>query len=484
MANITSKTVTSNFLWRFLERCGAQGVSTVVSIILARLLEPEAYGTIALVTVITTFLQVFVDSGMATSLVQKKNADDVDFSTVFYFNLGVCVLLYGGVFVSAPLIARFYEDAALTPVIRVLSLTLVISGLRNVQQAYISKHMLFRRYFFATLSSTTVSAVVGIWMAYQGYGVWALVGQVLSDKLIGTVVLWVTVRWRPRWVFSFERLKGLFSFGWKLLASGLLETAYKDVRQLIIGKLYTSQDLAFYNKGNQLPHLITGNVNTAIDSVLLPTMSQVQDSREEVKRITRRAMKTSTYVMAPLLIGMAATADVFIPLLLTEKWVFAIPYLRIFCITSLFYPIHTANLNAIKAMGRSDLFLKLEIIKKVIGVIILLATMWFGPFVMALSALLASLSGQIINSWPNKRLLGYSYLEQLWDIAPGLLMGAVMGGCVWVLGVVLPLPAIVTLIIQVACGAVIYIGGSALLRLEAFRYCWGQLRSYIGKKRA
>ena len=476
--------VMSNFLWRLAERFGAQGVAFVVSIVLARLLAPEAYGTIALVTVFTQILNVFIDSGFGNALIQKKDADDLDFSTVFYFNIAICVLLYLGMFLAAPLIAKFYNDASLTPVVRVLSLTLIISGVKNVQQAYVSRTMQFKRFFFATLGGTIGAAVIGIAMAYFGFGVWALVAQQIFNATVDTLILWITVKWRPKWMFSWQRLKGLFSFGWKLLASSLLDTVYSDLRQLIIGKMYTKTDLAQYNRGKQLPDLLVNNIDTSINSVLLPAMSQVQDNPERVKNMTRRAMKTSTYVIAPVMMGLAFTAESVIHLILTEKWLPCVPFLRIFCITYMFYPVNTTNLNAIKAMGRSDLFLKLETIKKVIGLIVLLGTMWFGVMAMAYSLLFTSITSQIINSWPNKKLLDYSYPEQIRDILPGILLAVFMGCCVYPVKWI-GFSDLLTLFIQVVMGACIYIGGSALLKLEGFRYLWEQLKPVwrkIGKK--
>ena len=472
--------VLPNFFWRLAERFGAQGVALVVSIILARLLVPEVYGTIALVTVFTQILNVFVDSGFGNALIQKKDADDLDFSTVFYFNIAVCLLLYVGVFLAAPWIAKFYNDLALTPVVRVLSLTLIISGVKNVQQAYVSRTMQFKRFFFATLGGTIGAAVIGIAMAYFGFGVWALVAQQIFNATVDTLILWITVKWRPKWMFSWQRLKGLFSFGWKLLASSLLDTVYSDLRQLIIGKLYTSSDLAQYNRGKQLPDLLVNNIDTSINSVLLPAMSQVQDDSARVKSMTRRAMKTSTYVIAPIMMGLAFTAEFVIRLLLTEKWMPCVPFLRIFCITYLFYPVHTANLNAIKAMGRSDLFLKLEIVKKMVGLIVLLSTMWFGVMAMAYSLLFTSITSQIINSWPNQKLLDYSYPEQIRDILPGILLAVLMGCCVYPIQW-LGLPDVVTLLIQVPLGAVIYIGVSAVLCLDSYKYVMKEIQPYLKK---
>ena len=408
-----------------MERTGSQSVSFVVSIILARLLAPEAYGTIALITVFTALLQVFINSGLGVALIQKKDADDLDFSTVFYFNIALCLVLYGLLCLSAPLIADFYELPELTPLIKTLGLTLVISGVNNIQQSYVSKTMQFRRFFFATLGGTLFSAVIGIVLAYKGYGVWALVVQKLTNDAVNTAILWITVKWRPRWMFSCKRLKGLFSYGWKMLVSALLDAGYRDLRQLIIGKMYTATDLAYYNKGNQLPSLLVANINSSIDSVLLPTLAAEQDDCTRVKSMTRRAIKTSTYIMMPMMMGLAVCAEPLIRLLLTEKWMSCVLFLRVFCFTYAFHPIHTANLNAIKAMGRSDLFLKLEILKKSVGLVALLATMFISVEAMAYSLLVTTFASQAINAWPNKKLLGYSYLEQFKDMLPQILLSCV-----------------------------------------------------------
>ena len=332
MENDLKGKAVSSLFWRFLERCGAQGVSFVVSIVLARLLAPEVYGLIALVTVFTAILQVFVDSGMANALIQKKDADDLDFSSVFFFNMFMCIALYLLLFFCAPLISSFYGNPELTPVIRVLGITLLISGVKNVQQAYVSRTLQFKRFFFATLGGTIGAAVIGIAMAYMGFGVWALVAQSLFNAAVDTMILWVTVRWRPRLQFSFARLKELLRYGWKLLASALLHTVYTNLRSLIIGKLYTAEDLAYYDKGQSFPTLIVSNINASIDSVLLPTMSGVQDDRDAVKAITRRSIVTSSYLMWPMMVGLAVVAKPLVVLLLTEKWLAAVPFLQINCL--------------------------------------------------------------------------------------------------------------------------------------------------------
>lgn len=477
--SLKKKTI-GGFIWRFAERCGAQGVQFVVSLVLARILTPNDYGTVALIMVFINVLGVFINSGMGAALIQKKNADDLDYSSLFYFNMFMCVTLYAIMFFCAPLIAKFYDKPELVALTRVISLTFIVSGVKGIQNAYVSKHLLFKRFFFSTLGGTIVSAVVGILFAYMRYGAWAIVAQSLSNNIIDTLILWITVKWRPKFMFSFKRLKGLFSYGWKLLLSGLLDTGYNQLRSLIIGKVYSSTDLAYYDKANNFPSMIITNVNSSIDSVLLPSMSSVQDSKESVKGMTRRSMKTSTYVMAPLLMGLAACGQSVISILITDKWLPSYPFMVIFCITYMFYPVHTANLNAIKAMGRSDIFLKLEIIKKIVGIVAILVTFKISVMAMAYSLLVTSVLSQIINSWPNKKLMNYSYLEQLKDILSGIGLAAFMGGCVYCVNF-LHLSNWLTLIIQVPLGAVIYIGLSALLKLESFTYCWNMVKPIISK---
>lgn len=480
MGKSDKNSVVINFIWRFAERCGAQLVTFIVSIVLARILSPEDYGQIALITVFTTIMQVFVDSGLGLALIQKKDADDLDFSSVFYFNFVVCLVLYAVMFVAAPFIASFYKDTTLTPIIRVISLTIVISGVKGIQQSYVSRNMLFKRFFFSTLGGTIFSAFLGIGLAYAGFGVWAIVSQQLSNTTIDTLILWLTVKWRPKKMFSWKRLKSLLSFGWKMLVSSLLDTVYNNIRSLIIGRMYSSSDLAYYNQGNQFPHTIVDNIDSSIDSVLLPSMSSAQDDSVRVKVMARRSIKISTYIMAPMMMGLAFCAVPIVKLVLTDKWLPCVPFLRIFCITYMFYPIHTANLNAIKAMGRSDYFLKLEIAKKIVGLGLLFSTMWFGVLVMAYSLLVNSVLSQIINSWPNRKLLNYGYLEQLKDILLGIALAVFMGFCVSLIGL-LHLSNGITLLIQIPFGAAVYIGMSAILHLESYEYLLDMVRQLLKK---
>ena len=467
--------IISSFIWRLLERYSSQGVNFIVSIILARKLGPEAYGIITLATVFIAILQVFVEKGFGTALVQKKEADDCDFSSVFFFNLCVCIILYCILFLVAPVIASYYGLYELTSIIRALGLILITSGLKNVQQAYVSRNLLFKKFFFSTTIATFCGGFVGIYMAYHGFGAWALVVQTLLSELAGTLVLWITVEWRPKLLFSWDRLLVLISFGWKLLVSSLIDTVYNKLRDLIIGKRYTTDDLAFYNKGNQLTSVLVINICTAIDSVLFPTIAKVQDDKERVKDLTRKSIQLSTFVIMPMMVGVAVCAEPIIRLLLTETWVPCVPYLRIACVSYAVYMIHTANLNAITAIGRSDVFLKLEIIKKAIGIITIALTINYGPLVLACSGLVATFASLFVNCYPNKRLLAYGFLEQMKDISPSIVAACLMG-CIVSSVALLNLSDIVMLIIQIPLGIVSYIVISKAFKIWSLDYIFEIIR--------
>lgn len=473
--------VISNLFWRFAERFGAQLVTFAVTIVLARLLDPSLHGTIVEVTAITTILMVFVDAGMGNALIQKKDPDDLDFSSVFYFNLVFCLFLYLLLFLAAPWIAVLYKEPTLTPIVRILGLTVVVAGVKNVQQAYVSKTLQFKRFFFATLGGTLFSAALGITLAYLRYGVWALVAQQLSNVTVNTVILWFTVGWRPKRMFSLERLKALLAYGWKLLAAQLLDTVYLKLYPLIIGARFQADDTAFFDRGQNWPNLLVENVNASIDSVLLPVLAAEQDHRTQVREITRRAIKTSTFVMMPLMAGLAVCAEPLVRWLMTEKWLPCVPYMQVFCVIYALYPLHTANLNAIKAMGRSDVFLKLEIAKKLLETGILLVTVRLGVFYMALGQLCLGLIAQLLNAWPNRKLLDYAYGQQLRDIAPAVLLSLLMAACVYPV-TKLGLGDLLTLLIQVSLGVLVYAGGAYLFKVDSFRYALNTIKHVFHRK--
>ena len=475
-----NKTVMSNVLWRFLEKFGAEIVTFVVGVILARLLEPKVYGTIALVTVFSTLLSVLVDSGFGTALIQKKEVDDLDYSTVFWFNMVMSIVVYLVLFFLAPFIASYYEMPELKLIVRIQCIQILISGLNNIQSSYVAKNMMFKKFFFSTLTGTIGSAVVGVAIAYMGCAVCARVGQTLSISLFNALVLFFTINWRPKFMFSFERMKSMFSFGWKLLVSSMLNRAYNELRQLIIGKMYSTADLAYYNRGRSYPNLVVNQIITAIDSVLLSAMSKEQKNRENIKNMTRRSISVCTYVMFPMMAGLAVCSEPLVALLLTEKWLPAVPYMQIASIICAFTPMQTANLNAIKALGRSDLFLKLEVIKKVYGLIILLLTFRISVMAMAWSMLVTTVLGLLVNSFPNKKLLDYTFHDQIKDVFPSLVMTLVMAVVTYSIHF-LKLNDWLTLLIQVPLGAGIYFGLSIMTQNETFTFLFETVSGMLSK---
>ena len=468
--------VFNGFLWRLFERIGAQSVSFVVSIVLARILGPTVYGTIALVTVVMTVLQVFTDGGFGNALIQKKDSDDLDFSTVFFFNVVFSCLIYLFLFLCAPLISNFYSNKELTPIVRVLGINLLISSVKNIQQAYVTKNMIFKKFFFATLGGTIGAAIIGISFALLGFGVWALVLQGLFNVAVDTIILWITVKWRPKKQFSFRRLSSLFSYGWKLLVSSLVNTGFAELRQLIIGKKYSADDLAYYSKGRSFPQLIVSNVYSAVDSVSFSAMASLQDQKEQLRNVTRRVITVNAFVMIPMLIGMAAIADTMINVLLGDDWAFSIPFVRIFCFSNLFYPINVSNRNVLRSLGRSDLLLRNEIICDSVGLVTILLTMNISVLAISLGVLVSALFGVIINSWDSKRLIGYSFFLELKDISKTLLLALFMGSIVFFMQN-LRLPVVLLLVLQLMVGAIIYLAGAWALKLEELQFGIGLIKN-------
>lgn len=481
--------VISSLLWKFLERIGTQGVQFVVAIVLARLLSPADFGLIALVTVFVTIANVFVQSGLNTALIQKKNADNLDFSTVFYSCLALAVVLYLGLFFGAPLIAKFYNNQVeLIPVIRVLGVILPLGALNSIQEAYVARNMMFKKLFYRSIGAIIPAGIIGVVCAYLGFGIWSLVAQQLSNALLICVIMWFTVKWRPSLSFSFERWKGLFSFGWKLLCSALLDTFYRNIRDLVIGKLFTPADLGFYNRGDQFPKIIIANINSSIQSVLLPSLSTVQDDRARLKSLARRSIKTSSFLILPMMTGLAAVAKPLTLVVLGEKWLPAVPFIQICCFSYAFWPIHTTNLSAINAVGRSDVFLKLEIIKKCYGLAVLALAIWLfrSPIGIAMSAAITAPLGSFVNAYPNKKLLNYGFIEQMKDFVPSFLLSLPMGVIVYFGGDFLTdslgVSPILLLIVSVVVGLLLYLGLAKILRFECLDYLIKTLKEFRNRK--
>lgn len=478
--DISKNKLISSFIWKFAERCGAQIIQFVLQIVLARLLTPEDYGLIGLITVFISISLVFAQSGLGQALVQKKTADKTDFSTVFYFSLAFSIILYIILFLCAPLIAGFYDSPQLTSIVRVLGITVIFGAINSVQQAYVQKTMQFKKFFCSTLGATFASAIVGISMAYDGCGVWALVGQQITTSLFSLIILWFTLDWKPSVIFSIKRMKSLFSFGWKLLCSSLIDTVYNNMYSLIIGKFYSKSDLGYYNRGQQFPMLVVQNINSAIDSVIFPVMSEVQDEKDRLKAMVRRSIVTSTFLIFPAMAGLAAIAKPLVVLLLTEKWLPAVPFIQFCCFIYAFWPTSIANLQAIKAVGRSDIYLKLEIIKKLIGIAGLCASLPFGINCMMWVSCLTTVISSFVNAYPNKKLLNYSYLEQLKDIFPSMALSLLMCGIVLLYNM-LNCHVLIIIGLQLVTGAVVYLGCAKILKFDCLEYMINTVKGMLKK---
>ena len=425
---VNRASILTGFFWTYAERTLAQLFGLIVTIVLARLVTPKEYGIVSIATVFITFLDTFATSGLGNSLIQKKNADNIDYSTVLYFNVAFSLLLYIALFMIAPLIASFYNMSHLCPILRVMGIRLPVAAINSVQQAFVSQNLIFKKFFFATLGGTLISGTFGIYLAYHNFGVWSLVAQYLINVIIDTIILWFTVKWRPKKIFSVNRLKELLSFGWKILVTDLLINIFSNAQDLIIGKKFSTSDLAYSNKGRQFPSLIAANINTSINKVLFPVLAQEQENLNYLKLMVRKSIGVGTYILAPLLIGLAAVAYPLVDLLLTSKWLPSVPYLRIMCIVFLLQPMQTSSIQAFKALGESGLYLKLEIIKKIFGVLVLFLSVFCFSTIMEIfvGLLAAEVFSSILNMPFNKRLIHYSYGEQIQDILPTLIQCGVM----------------------------------------------------------
>ncbi len=481
---MASNTISKGLFWKLSERFGVSGIQFVLQIVLARILSPDHYGVLTLMVIFTNLANIFVQSGFNIALVQNKDVTDEDFSSVFWITLGVAFGIYGILFFTIPFIADFYKMPEIIAPFRVLALILIPGGLNSIQIAKISREFDFRKVFISNVGAVIISGTVGIAVAYGGGGIWALVLQSLTNAVLICVIMWFTVKFRPRFICNISRVKVLFSYGWKLLMSNLLETVYQEIHSLIVGVKYTSSTLGFYDRGKQFPQYIINAVNSAFQAVMLPAMSAKQDSKSEVKAIMRRSVMTSAFVIFPMMAGLAAVAPSVVRLLLTDKWLSCVPYMQIYCITFAVYPVHTCNLQAINAMGRSDLFLCLEIIKKIIGAAALAVAVFCfdSPVAIALTGVITTVISFFVNAYPNKKLIGYSFAEQAKDLMPQIILSGIMCGIIYGFNY-LSLPAALILSLQIVSGVAVYVAGSALLRLDSFGYMLEAVKGVIRKRK-
>lgn len=477
--------IIGNLFWKFAERILAQVVSLVVSVVLARLLLPEDYGAISMVTVFITIANVFVTAGIPSALVQKKDATKEDFSTVFYFNFILSIIIYLVLFVAAPFIAGFYNYPVLSPVLRLMGIRIIVASINSVQHSYVSRHMMFKKYFWSTLFGTLISGVIGVGMAYAGFGVWALAAQYMINTCVDTIVLFFTVKWRPTLFFSWKTTKELFKFGWKILFQGLASAFTVQMKNLIVGKVYSSSDLGYYTKGQQFPQLIVTNINSSISSVMFPAMSNIQEDLYKVKELLRKSVRLSSYIIFPLLTGLGMVATPFISLVLTDKWLPCVPYLRLFCVSQGLAVGMVLRHQALTGIGRSDAFMHEHNISFAFSILLLVLFYRRSVMAIAICDVVSQIAMFFIVMYTSKRFNLYGYKEQIVDLIPILLGCAVMAIPVYFIGL-LPLSNVVMIFLQVLVGGITYLLYSKIFRVEEFEVVLDLLKrvmSVIAKKK-
>jgi len=470
------RVVLTNTIWKLLERFLAQGISFVVSIYIARILIPEDYSVVSIVTIFFTFANLLISSGLNTALIQKKNVDKKDYSTVFTVSVIIAFIMYVVLFVLGKPISVWYDQPLLVPIFRIMTLILPVNAYKSIICAKISSDLQFKKFFFATLGGTLASGIIGIIMAIKGFGAWSLVAQQMTNAIIDTVILAILVPIKLEFKIDRERFKTLFSYGWKILVSSLIGTVYTELNPLFIGLRFTSADLAFYTKGRSFPGLISTVSTNTLSAVLFPVLSKKQDDRHALLEYTRIYIRVASYLAFPLMLGLAVVAENFIYVLLTEKWLSVVPYIRIFCIAFMFDMIHIGNCETIKAMGRSDIYLKIEMIKKIgyfitIGIFLLFAK---SPIHIAFSFIVCALIALIVNSVPNRSLLGYKFRDQISDVLPNLVASIIMGGITYLVGFI-KINHFVLLIVQIIVGFLVYVLISFLQKNKSLIYIFNTI---------
>ncbi|MCM1262175.1 MAG: lipopolysaccharide biosynthesis protein [Butyrivibrio sp.] len=474
--NLKEKTI-KGFVWAYSERFAAYVIQMLVSIILARLIEPEHYGIISIVTVMITFADIFVSSGFGTSLVQKQDADELDFNTAFTCGFIMSCILYGILFISAPYIEKFYKMSELSIVIRIMAIRLPIASINTIQHAKIQKNMEFKKFFFSTLIGTLISAVVGIVLALMGFKIWALVGQYLTNSIIDTIVLLLACRWFPKLQLSISRAKKIMGFGWKVLAQNLIFTLTGNIQTLVIGKRFSSAELAFYDNGVKIPSAVLSNIYGTVGKVIFPALSSIQDDYVKRKNIIRQAVQLCTFILSPVAVGLLVTAEPVITLLYTDKWLPCVPFLQIYCLRFLSRPLTTIAQSATMSVGRSDIILKMEVILN----ICLFSTLFVAVYIfnsvnmIAWGGVIEAGLAVILHTMNLKRIIGYTYKEQMRDTLPSYLSGLIMGIFVYCERAFINNTAVL-LFVQCCTGIIVYVGLAYVINRNSILYIMGLVK--------
>lgn len=464
--SLKKKTVRGTF-WSALDNIANQGVTFLVGLVLARLLTPHEYGLIGYIMILVAVFNSIVDSGFSNALIRKKDAGETDYSTAFIFNLAVSLVMVAAMVLVAVPFSRFFKEPQLVPLVRVMSVIVVINALALIQRTRLVKSVDFKTQTKASLISSVSSGAVGLAMAFGGLGVWSLVGQQISRQLINTVCLWILNRWKPTWRFSWSSFRELFGFGWKLLVSGLIDTVWKEIYQLVIGKFYSTSTLGQYTRGKQFSDIFSSNMTSIVQRVSYPVLSSIQDERERMREGYRKIIRTTMLASFVLLFGLSAVAESLLTVLIGPRWLEAAHYLQIICFAASLYPLHAINLNMLQVQGRSDLFLKLEIVKKIIAVAPLLLGIFIDIDWMLWGSLATSIIAYFLNARYSGTLIGYPIRAQIKDILPSFGVAAAMAACVWPLSL-LSLQPIWMLLVQLCAGATVTIGLCEALRLPEY----------------
>ena len=435
---------------------------------MARILTPEDYGLVGMLAIFIAVSQSLIDSGFSQALIRKQDRSEIDNSTVFYFNIGVGAILYLILFFSAPLIASFYNEPQLVPITRIIGLSLVFNSLVVVQRALLTINLDFKTQAKASFVGVIISGAIGITMAYTGFGVWAIVWQQISNLAVVTVLLWILSRWKPIWAYSWKSFRELFSFGSKLLASGLLDTIFRNLYLIVIGKFFKASDLGYYTRAHQFTDFASSNITGIFQRVTYPVLCTIQNDDTRLSNVYRRLLRTSAFIIFPLMTGMAAVAKPMVISFLTEKWLFSAVLIQILCFSQMWYPVHAINLNLLQVKGRSDLFLKLEIIKKALTVIVLCITLPMGLIPLCIGTIFSSIIALIINTHYTGKLINLGFLKQMKDLLPTLLLSLATGMIVYLTVTYINMASWLALIVGVIEGIVLYIGMAKILRFNEF----------------
>lgn len=441
----------------------------IVMIVMARMLSPKDYGLVGMLTVFISVAQSLIDSGFSQALIRKQDRTEIDNSTVFYFNIVVGFIIYIILFVCAPFIADFYDEPQLVLITRAIGLSVIFNSLAVVQRALLTIAIDFRTQAKASLIAAIISGIVGVSMAYCGFGVWSIVAQQLTNLGLNTILLWIFSKWSPRLLYSWRSFRELFSFGSKLLASGLLDSLYRNIYLIVIGKFFKASDLGYYTRAQQFGDFPSSNLTGILQRVTYPVLCTIQDDDERLATVYRRFLKISAFVIFPLMTGLAAVAKPTILFFLKEQWLFTATLLQILCFSMMWYPIHAINLNLLQVKGRSDLFLKLEIWKKILGVVVLCATLPFGLIAMCFGGIASSLIALVINTYYTGKLINVGFFKQMRDLMPTLILSLAVGATVYVTINTLKISPIFQLIVGVIEGIVIYIVAAKIFKFSEFK---------------